>query len=135
MIDNKAHPFQPGVEVALVDRYQWGGGVSYRTAKVAKVHKTGNFTLDGDTRQQYRAHEWDSEWIATKTGGSGYERGPRIEMITDNLIAEARNSNRRAKFRNAVEHLSRLRDADVTDEQLAHVEILVAQLGKKKDRK
>ena len=45
------HPFQPGVDVALVARYYYDNSVSYRLAKVAKVYKTGRFVLEGNKRQ------------------------------------------------------------------------------------
>ena len=120
-------PFQPGVEVALTDR--WGD--ASRLAKVDKVFKNGNVVLEGSA-QQYRPI-CSGEWFAVETGVGSFGGRTRIELFTEKAACRIRATERRNRFRRAVEQLSRPRDADLTDDQCASVEFLVAQLGKKKD--
>lgn len=69
-MSEQEHPFQPGVEVVLV-RYPNFGVPFIKKGRVAKVHKSGNFTLDGDP-QQYRAGKSyaEAEWCGNATGRS-----------------------------------------------------------------
>jgi hypothetical protein len=68
-----------------------------------------------------------------ETGVGSFGGRTRIELFTEKAACRIRATERRNRFRRAVEQLSRPRDADLTDDQCASVEFLVAQLGKKKD--
>lgn len=132
MSDETNHPFQIGVEVALVTRNYTG--VSYSIHKVAKVHKSGRFCLEGSP-QQYRPENgrWGGEgWSATATGShSSYSK---IELITDKLREEAASTKRRSKFKNIVYNIDR--DAhrlseNVTDAHIADLYRIYAELDGK----
>lgn len=106
MTEPTDHPFQPGVEVAIVTRNY--NGTSYSLSKVAKVYKNGNFVLEGNN-QQYRASRgWlDSErWEATATGSS-YGAHARVELVTDKLREEVTATIRKNHFKNVIYALNR----------------------------
>jgi len=127
------HPFQPGVEVALVTYPRWGGYPTFTRATVAKVRKDGRFILDNGP-QQYRPYHntfYIDKWEGKPTGDNIY--AATVEIITQKLLDEVNAGKRKRAFQNAVEKLSRLRDKDVTAEQLAIVEAIVAQLYDKKE--
>jgi hypothetical protein len=102
------HPFQPGVEVAIVSR-SFNGDVSYRKAVVAKVHKNGNFTLEGGEGRQYRpwSTAWINprQWVGRPTGANRSSAG--IELLTDELQEQAEATQRRHEFRKLVDRLDR----------------------------
>jgi hypothetical protein len=120
------HPFQPGVEVAIVSR-GFGGDVSYRNAIVAKVHKNGNFTLNDGANQQYRpwATAWANprRWTARPTGE--ITSNPTIELLTDELQKQVDATNRRNEFRDLVKRLDRVQLSDVAQAQLEQLRALV----------
>lgn len=118
-------PFQPGVEVAIVAP-RGGGNVSFKTAKVGKVFKNGNFKLEGGD-QQYRIVRSFGKWTAEATGNDRYNR-TAIELITDELRAAAAATTRQNKFANLAEQLSRARNTKVTDAQVATLEALVSEI-------
>jgi hypothetical protein len=131
------HPFQAGLEVALVFRSSYGDRVRFEIKKVAKVLKNGNFRLEGSP-QQYRANcsTWSSGavWTARPTGPSSYQQVSRIELLTDKLREEAAASTRREKFRNLVEKLRGAGMAAVTEAQVATLAALLAEItGEKAD--
>ncbi len=133
MNDEANHPFQIGVEVALVTRNYTG--TSYSIHKVAKVHKSGRFCLEG-SQQQYRPQKdrWgdSSGWSATATGShSAYSK---VELITDKLRAEAAATKRQNRFKNVVYNLDRNARhlaEHVTDAHIADLERIYAELGGK----
>jgi nitroreductase len=119
MADDSAHPFQPGVKVALVTRSGSGAIVDVREAIVKALSMTGNFTLDGG-KQQYRAcyRFYDRTWEGVETGGSSF-RTARVEMITDALKAEVAHARRTRRFMKMQNALGRLRcPDDITDAEL-----------------
>lgn len=127
------HPFQAGVEVAIVNR-GYSESVTLTVRKVAKVLKTGNFRLEGSD-QQYAASCWnkndpDPQWFAHSTGNSGYSYRTRLEPLTDKLKAEAASSDRKKKFREIAETLSRARLDDVTEAQIAILQELLTQTAR-----
>ena len=120
------HPFHPGVEVVKV--YRSWGGITIQYANIAKVYKTVKFTLE-ESNQQYRASFSDGEWTARESGGGCY-RGPTIQFITPELLSEVETHKRNRRGVNAIEILSRSRDADFfTAEVVADLERL-ADLAK-----
>lgn len=133
MSDETNHPFQAGVEVALVTRNYTG--TSYSIHKVAKVHKSGRFCLEG-TQQQYRPEKdiWGDSggWTATATGS--HLAYSKVELITDKLRAECAATKRQNRFKNVVYNLDRdtrhLAER-VTDAHIADLERIYAELGGK----
>ena len=69
----KESPFQVGVEVAVEFR------AGPRKDRVAKVYKNGNFTLESDLKQQYRA--WGDSAHATGDKFHGWDR-PKVRVWT-----------------------------------------------------
>lgn len=65
----EASPFVPGARVAVETSRN-----SYREDRVLKVHKSGNFTLASDARQQWRPWKGphNARWSAIKTGGGAW---------------------------------------------------------------
>jgi hypothetical protein len=129
MTEKTDHPFRPGVEVALADCW---GDVS-RLAKVNKVFKNGNVVLEGSAQQYQPIYSGGVKWFAVETGVGSYGGRGHIEPVDEKSACRIRATERRNRFHRAVEQLSQLRGADVTDDQCASVEFLVAQLSKKKD--
>ena len=124
------HPFTPGLKVALVHRPRYGGEVSYRPAMVAKVYKTGKFTLEG-SNQQYRPEQWRGKWTAYETGSA---RILQVELITPELEAEAALSARRGSFRAMQRQIEEAKCPDhPSDELLALMRRVVAALASKQD--
>lgn len=132
-MSDTTHPFQPGVEVAIVKRSDWGG-TSYSCAKVAKVHKTGRFVLEG-SNQQYCAQNgmWgDIGWKGHATGGSPYQHSRRVELITDKLREEVENTDRCNRYLRVVEKFDVRRknfSKRATDAQIADLERIYAELN------
>jgi len=65
------NPFVPGAKVAIQVQSGWRGPIGFRAGVVAKVLKSGNFTLEGSP-QQWRPYPpssgWEKWWRAGATG-------------------------------------------------------------------
>lgn len=94
-MSEQEHPFQPGVTVVVTKG--WGGAHKIAMGRVANVHKTGRFTIEGSA-QQYRAFFDDAtkEWRGNQTGSSYYpltvylpspkrEAKEQMERLTDDF--------------------------------------------------
>lgn len=129
-MDEDEHPFKPGVEVALVTYGRWDNSVSFTRVKVAKVHKSGRFVLEGST-QQYRANYnyWDKIWNGHATGDSLYS--PDVELITPYLLKRVKDTERRYEWRNTFRKLERHARIDPTPEMVAAAAALLALLEPK----
>lgn len=93
-------PFQPGAEVVLVTRYQ---GIVLR--RVAKVHKTGRFTLEGEPGQQFRPHHsWRDGWSADSTGNDRFNWS-HVHPISDEWRAKIERQLLFRRFYRAAEEL------------------------------
>ncbi len=117
------HPFQPGVEVAFVIRSGWDRDVSIRRVKVAKVHNTGNFTVEGSPQQYQPRLGW----------GRDYGCGGTIAPITPELLAEVAQSELDKRARAIIdvtsEALAKLRKSSpFTAETVANLEHIAAKL-------
>ena len=88
-------PFQPGVEVAIQIQGGWRAPYSFRRGRVAKVHKTGNFTLEGSPQQwrPYAPSTYEPFWRAGARGaGDGV-----LWIVDDTTKARISEQNLRAK--------------------------------------
>lgn len=126
---NAEHPFQAGVDVALVTRSKVL--VAFSIVKIGKVYRTGRFILEGETHQWTPSLNAAGEWIATDGGTSRVN----IEMVSDRLLAEVATSDRLSQFRRIQGDLARI-DASVgsplarrlTDQHIADLSGIVAEL-------
>ncbi len=99
-------PFTDGLSVFVVDRYG-----DWRNATIAKVHKSGRFTLAGDA-QQFRPFSYGGAfggqpvtWSARETGESWYKR--RVHLVTDETIKEYQDAKRRQRRDQIIHELER----------------------------
>ncbi len=106
-MNDEPHPFQPGVEVALVTRSRYSG-VSYTVEKVEKLHKTGRFVLESSTRQ-FRPYKRGDQWCAGMRSDS-WGTSQEVELITDKLKAEVEKTKLEKRFQSAVDRLMRIRN-------------------------
>lgn len=129
MTENE-HPFQPGVEVALVTYQRYGNGMSFKRAKVAKVHKSGRFVLEGST-QQYRAYRdyWGNGWEGIATGNSLYL--DKVELITPSLLERVEETKRRRAWYDTFHKFERHARIDPTPEMVSAADALLALLEPK----
>ena len=121
MTNETDHPFQPGVEVAVISRPSFGRGVSYRLAKVARVYKSGKFVLEGSTKQ-LRPHlsPWgDKEWSASS---SDYK--VKVEFVTEALKAEVAAYELERRFRYAISGIVKVESDAARRATVAHCEAL-----------
>lgn len=133
MTDTKTqNPFVPGAEVAIQVRHGWSD-TRWRKAKVAKVHKTGRFTLEGDTTQ-WTPFRFDGRWAANNNQGSN-----RLEPMSPKIVAEMREEadmDRREKLLRLISSAMEKTDArSVTSTsalEKAYTDLIRA-LGKVKD--
>jgi hypothetical protein len=117
------HPFKPGLEVAIVNRHF---GFSMRRATIAKVHKTGRFTLVGDERQQWSPSRFNpsTAWRAAQAWDQA-----AVELITPELLAEEAAYALVRRGWVAIERLSRpIKDEVFTLEVVERLEALVATI-------
>lgn len=89
------NPFQPGAEVAFVNYPRWGGKITMRRGKVAKVYKSGNFTLEGSTQQYKPCNSAGFGWRAYATGKGSWHYDS-LEPITPDLLEKIAESDRKA---------------------------------------
>lgn len=109
------HPFKPGTKVAVWPRFD---GVP-RARLVAKVYKTGRFTLCGGGAQQWTPREAAGEWRAWESGPLGRESLTLWGDAAEEAIAAYRNDQRRADLVRRLIGLSRY---DLTDAMLDAIE-------------
>ncbi len=111
---------QPGADVVFRG---WGHRFG-RVAKIEKVYKNGNFTIEGNA-QQYRPNRE----YANETGGRGYHRDS-LYPLTDEIKREvAREQSIRAAqkiVRDEGERLDKLARTE-SDELLAEAEAISAR--------
>lgn len=87
-------PFQPGVEVAIQVQGGWRAPHSFKRGRVAKVHKNGNFVLEGSPQQwrPYAPSSYENFWRAGATGsGDG-----TLWLVNDDTKIKIMEQNQRA---------------------------------------
>lgn len=126
------NPFVPGAEVAIQVRHGWSD-TRWRKAKVAKVHKTGRFTLDGDATQWTPVRS-DGRWSANNNQSHN-----RLELLSPKIAAEMRveaDLDRREKLLRLIHAAMEKTDARAVTStaalEKAYADLLRA-LGKAKD--
>lgn len=128
-------PFVAGLEVVVIRNYRFGAGLTYTRGRIAKVHKGGNFRLEG-SEQQYRPR---LSGFGTGTGWSAYLTGDQkyaawwvsIDIMTpafEQKIAACARSVEYQDLATTIERHSRLRELEVTQAQLDAARALVAAL-------
>jgi len=128
---SKDSPFQVGTEVAIQIQGGWRAPYSFKFGRVAKVHKSGNFVLEGSPQQwrPYAPGSYENFWRAGATG-SGSSVLWIIDDSTRNKIVEqnkkAKRYNRYAKAREVIdrEPFSEL----VTDDVLEKLEAVITAI-------
>lgn len=124
-------PFQPGAEVAIQVQIGWHAPHSFTRGRVAKVHKNGNFTLEGSPRQwrPYAPSTYEPFWRAGARGPNGgvlwiFDDTTKSRISEQNL--RAKRYKRYSDVRYIIEHepFSEL----VTDEVLEKLETAAAIL-------
>ncbi len=125
----ESHPFQPEIQVIVVDRM--GGEIYVKaTTKVIKIFKNGNFILEDENYkgQQWKAVKWsDSQsWHGCRTGDHGWRDTVSVRIADDEMRAEIAESRvRRDRIRRANDILSKIRELranQLTDEQIHSLE-------------
>ena len=105
------HPFQPGVEVAVLSGHNHQ---NFKLAKVARVYKTGKFVLEGDAQQWKARQSWrdDRRWCAEPTGQSTWSRHVAQVVLNDETFQteHATEAERLAKVRRANSALAKVRE-------------------------
>lgn len=110
------HPFQPGVEVAVMSAYDDG---RFTKTKVAKIYKNGNFVLEAENykTQQWKAssRKWSVEdeiWEANPTTRDHWSRyKPTVRLWDARLIAELKKAQAKTRLlKRARTAVSRVRD-------------------------
>ena len=115
------HPFQPGVEVAVLSGHNHQ---NFKLAKVARVYKTDKFVLEGDAQRWKARQSWrdDRRWYAEPTGRTWYptlifverafDHGGRIIVLNDETFQteHATEAERLAKVRRANSALAKVRE-------------------------
>lgn len=101
-----------GAKVMQVTTSGWGDTRYGPVTTISKVYKTGNFLLEGDSKQQWRPL-WD---YAVKTG-EGYSRASiHMHPVTPELLAERDQvlavSLARKIVRDESDRLSKINDED-----------------------
>jgi len=91
MIKHDDHPFKPGVKVAVISAY--GTKRTFREDEVAKVHKTGRFSLQ-QTGAQWRVEHGTITyggprvWYAEQPAQSGRRFRDRVRVLDESFLAE-----------------------------------------------
>lgn len=126
-------PFVPGARVAVQTERGYYSPIGYREDFVARLHKTGRFTLRSDPAQQWspsRPFSGCRYWSATQTGDRGwsYRGALRIwdEDADSDIKAEIANRARYDKFSKLQESLRNQKFSElVTDDVLDNLEMVV----------
>jgi hypothetical protein len=110
--------FEVGTKVALVYISSGPYPARYSQRTVARVTKTGQFTLDGDDTTKWRPEKYREDH-ARKVGASNWER-EHIELWTDEhdqIIARERALRDRRVRLNAVQEIvAKMRAEHASDE-------------------
>jgi len=122
-------PFQPGAEVAIQIQGGWRAPHSFRLGRVAKVHKNGNFVLEGSPQQwrPYAPSSYEPFWHAGARGaGNGV-----LWIVDDTTKPKISEQNKRAKRYNRYTNARNVIEREpfselVTDEVLEKLESVVA---------
>jgi hypothetical protein len=128
MTDN---PFKPGAQVAIQMQGGWRAPHSFKLGRVAKVHKNGNFTLEGSPQQwrPYAPSSYENFWRA---GGAGSSAG--VLWIVDEdtkprIVEQNAKAKRYKRYTDARYIIEREPFSDlVTEEVLEKMESVVAIL-------
>ena len=130
MTTRSSGPFVPGAKVAIFRSQGPLRPATVSGQKVDKVHKSGNFVLEGDS-QQWRPYApngaYTPYWTAAPTGDRGFSFGSVTLRIwdesTDAGIQEAIGAMRRqAKFHRILTRIERAKADQFTDEMLDQIE-------------
>jgi hypothetical protein len=134
-VDALNHPFQPGAKVAVIVQNGWREPHGYRFAVVAKVLKSGRFTLEGSP-QQYRPYGpsgFEKYWHGVATGESNARLRILDAASEPEIAAQNAKADRARRFANACHALDREPFSElVTDEVVAHLEAAVSIIKPKK---
>lgn len=130
------HPFQPGAEVAIQVQHGWREPHSFRRGRVAKVHKNGNFVLEGLAQQQWRPYapsSYEKFWRAGATGSGGGV----LWIVDDTTRDRISEQNKKASRCQRYHKIRRLIDAEpfsdlITDDVLGRLEAAVAMIKPRK---
>lgn len=89
-----SNPFIVGAHVAIQVQGGWRAPVSFKSAVVAKVFKSGNFTLEGSPQQwkPYLPSGYQNYWRAGETGAGNQT----LRIWDDTTNAEIVEKNERA---------------------------------------
>lgn len=121
MADKTDHAFQPGVVVAVIS----GGWGVPRPAKriVSKVHKTGNFRLEGSEQQWRVSFGKDT---AHQAGENGW-RGSTLEIWSAKHDEMLDSAARHDQWRDAVGKVTKSK-VDPTPEMVSAILDVVAMI-------
>lgn len=88
-------PFIAGAQVAVYSVRSWGLPIPVKKV-VAKVHKNGNFVLEGTPEQWKPGKSWGRDrWQASRTGQSSYSQTCEIWAAEhDQMLVDAKNADR-----------------------------------------
>jgi hypothetical protein len=128
---NDISPFIPGARVAIVQNNGFNIPTGYRLGIIAKVHKTGNFVLEGSTQQwkPYRPSGYEKYWNAVSTAQSRGRLRIWNEENHQEIETTIENANRAIRFTTACNALDRIAYSDrVTEEMVQQLEVIVTAL-------
>ena len=128
-------PFQPGTEVAIQVQGGWRAPYSFKFGRVAKVHKSGNFVLEGSPQQwrPYAPSSFENFWRAGATGsGAG-----TLWIVDDSTRDRISEQNKKAKRYTRYTKARGIIDQEpfselVTDEVLEKLEAVIAAIRPEK---
>lgn len=125
MNDQPKHPFQVGARVAIKSRHN----DCYKEEFVAKVHKSGRFTLRADpTGQQWRSWSQSTAgvWNAFPTGQWAVGSCVLWNDAADSMINVANENHDRAELLYEIKRrVYKLRASDITTEKLKAIETIL----------
>lgn len=138
MSETSDSPFVPGARVAVRWRPRWSFP-TFAEDVVARVYKTGNFTLASDPKKQWRPrHSYDAgqrRWEA-RPAGDPYG-GKTVLLWDDRTEAEVKaahaKASRQSRLLAAQRTIERLRVDAVTDDMLDQIEAALAPLPARQD--
>lgn len=120
-VDKTNHPFQAGVTVALLTS-GWGKPRPVKRV-VAKVHKNGNFILEGNPEQW---KPYGTDW-AVRTGRNTWDRDS-LQVWTVEHDEMLKASDRFIQWRRAVEKITNTKVADPTPEMISAIQDVVTMI-------
>lgn len=138
VVTSQASPFIPGARVAILVQNGWRAPASFKRGLVAKVLKSGNFTLEGSP-QQWRPYPpsssgWEKWWHANATGASGaslriWDETTDADITNKNLTAIRHRRFEAAKSVIDREPFSEL----ITDDVVEKMEAVASAIKPKKE--